>query len=256
MEESIVNLIFNEYQMFLLVLVRTSGLFILSPLFSGQNVPNTMKVGLTFFISMILTPTLTLGVDLSKEIMFILIFKEFLIGVIIGFIAYAFFSAFFVMGQMIDMRIGFSMANVIDPQSKTQVPLTGNFYYMIAFLLILLIDGHHIIIKALRDSYAAIPIGTFIYSEDVLKIIVNSAIKSFEIGFKLSTPIVAVIFLVDVILGIMARTIPQMNVFVVGMPLKLIIGLFIMAVALPLFFGGVQGIFESIVGNVYDLFNI
>ncbi len=247
----VIDLLFSQYQLFLLVLVRTSGIFIFSPFFSSQNVPNIMKIGLSFSVSLIITSTLSIATDFSNEILIILILKELMVGIIIGFIAYAFFSAFYVMGQIVDMKIGFGMANVIDPQNKIQVPLMGNFYYILSFLLLMSINGHHLIISALVDSYNFLPIGGFKYTGDTMNLLVNSLSKSFEIGFKLSTPIVAIIFLTDIVLGIISKTIPQMNVFVVGMPLKVLIGLLIILISMPIFFTAINSIFDLIINDIY-----
>ncbi|MDR7856254.1 flagellar biosynthetic protein FliR [Tissierella sp.] len=254
--EEIIDLLLNEFQLFLLVMVRTSGIFIFSPFFSSQNIPNTMKIGLTLSISLLISLVLPSSYDFTNDMLVLILVKELIIGIIIGYISYAFFSAFYVMGQIGDMKIGFGMANVIDPQNKVQVPLMGNFYYIISFLLLLGINGHHIIITALVDSYTFLPIGSFQYTGDVINILINTLVKSFEIGFKLSTPIVAIIFLTDVILGIISKTIPQMNVFVVGMPLKVMIGLLIILISMPVFFNAAQGIFDIITNDIYNFLKI
>lgn len=245
------DLIFSHYQLFLLVMVRTSGIFIFSPFFSAQNIPNIMKIGLSFSISLLITLTLPVSPDFSNEILVLLIVKELMVGIIIGFISYAFFSAFYVMGQIIDMKIGFGMANVIDPQNRIQVPLMGNFYYILSFLLLMSFNGHHLIISALVDSYKFLPIGGFKYTGDTMNLLVNSLSRAFEIGFKLSSPVVAIIFLTDVVLGIISKTIPQMNVFVVGMPLKVLIGLLIIIISMPIFFTAINGIFDLIINDIY-----
>lgn len=253
--DGILDLIFGQYQVFLLVMIRTSGIFIFSPFFSAENIPTIMKIGLSFSIALLITTTLPFVPNLANEVLLIIIFKELMVGIVIGFISYAFFSAFYVMGQIVDMKIGFGMANVIDPQNKTQVPLTGNFYYILAFLLLLGFNGHHFIISALLDSYNFIPIGGFEYTMDTLNILVGTLSKSFEIGFKLSTPIIAVIFITDVVLGVMSKTIPQMNVFVVGMPLKVLVGLFIILISLPIFYSAASGIFNLLIDDIYNFIN-
>ncbi|MBU5254770.1 flagellar biosynthetic protein FliR [Tissierella praeacuta] len=247
----IIDLIFSQYQLFLLVMVRTSGIFIFSPFFSSQNIPNIMKIGLSFSTALIITSILPVPANINNEVLILFIIKELMVGIIIGFISYGFFSAFYVMGQIVDMKIGFGMANVIDPQNRTQVPLMGNFYYILSFLLLLSINGHHFIISALVDSYKFLPIGELRYTEDIVNILVNTLSKSFEIGFKLSTPIVAIIFLTDLVLGIISKTIPQMNVFVVGMPLKVLIGLLIILISMPIFFTAVNGIFDLMINDIY-----
>lgn len=249
--EKIIDLIFSQYQHFLLIMVRTSGIFIFSPFFSSQNIPNIMKIGLTFSVSLLISSILPFSEDFTNEVLVLLIFKELMVGIIIGFISYAFFSAFYVMGQIIDMKIGFGMVNVLDPQNKTQVPLMGNVYYILAFLMLLNINGHHLIISSLVDSYTFLPIGSFKYTGNTLNILIGTLVKSFELGFKLSTPIVAIIFLTDIVLGIMSKTIPQMNVFVVGMPLKVIIGLLIVLISMPVFFSAINRIFNLIINDIY-----
>lgn len=248
----ILDLIFNQYEIFILVMIRTSGIFIFSPFFSSQNIPNIMKIGLSLSVSLLITSAMPATKDLSNEILLFLIFKELMIGVIIGFISYIYFTAFYVMGQIIDMKIGFGMANVVDPQNRVQVPLMGNFYYILAFLVMLITNGHHIILLGLFDSYNFLPIGSFKYTGLTMDILVNSLSKTFEIGFKLAAPIVAIIFLTDLVLGIMSKTIPQMNVFVVGMPLKVIIGLAIILVSMPIFFNSINNIFDLIIYDIYQ----
>jgi len=249
--EEIIDLIFNQFQLFLLVVVRTSGIFVFSPFFSSQNVPNVAKIGLTLSISIIISMTLTSPVDYSILPLTIVIFKELLVGIIIGFISYAFFSAFYVMGQIIDMKIGFGMANVIDPQNRIQIPLMGNFYYIFSFIILLGINGHHRIILALKESYNYIPINGFKYTEGSMAIIIDTLAKAFELGLKLSMPIVVIIFLTDIILGILSKTIPQLNVFVVGMPFKILIGLLLILVGMPIFFNSMDSIFDLIINNMY-----
>ena len=201
--DSILDLIFGQYQIFLLVMIRASGIFIFSPFFSSQNIPNTMKIGLTFSISLLITSILPFVPALSNESLVLIIFKELMVGVIIGFISYSFFSAFYVMGQIIDMNIGFGMVNVVDPQNKVQVPLMGNFYYILAFLMLLSTDGHHTIISALVDSYNFIPIGSFKYTE-----------------------------------------------------IKAILGLLIVFISMPIFYGAINGIFDFIINDIYKFINI
>lgn len=250
--ENIFELLFNKYELFLLVLVRTSGIFLISPFFSSQNVPNTLKAGFSFILSILITIILDVNLNIYDTTFVVLLVKELMVGLIIGFISYAFFSTFYVMGQIIDMKIGFGMVNVIDPQHRIQVPLMGNFYYIIAFLILLAINGHHTIINALIDSYDYVGIGKFVFKQDTAFFLIDILSKSFITGFKLSAPIIAIIFLTDLLLGILARTIPQMNVFVVGMPLKILIGLLLIGVSLPIFYTIATGVFNDTVNEIYN----
>ncbi|NLJ99371.1 MAG: flagellar type III secretion system protein FliR [Tissierellia bacterium] len=254
--DGILQTLFGKYEMFLLILVRTSGIFFISPFFSSQNIPNTMKVGFSFIVSILLAVTLDIDLNLLELSFVELIFKELMVGTIIGFISYVFFAAFYVMGQIVDMKIGFGMVNVVDPQHRVQVPIMGNFYYILAFLVLLSINGHHTIIKALIDSYEFLPVGKFVFSKNAADLLINVLSKTFIIGFKLSAPMVAIIFLTDLLLGILARTIPQMNVFVVGMPLKILVGLLLISVSMPIFYSITTGIFNRTVEEIYNFFRL
>ncbi len=248
----ITDILFYKYQLFLLIFVRVSGIFVFSPLFSSQNVPNSLKLGFSFFLSILLTTTLNIDYLSSLETNYvILIIKELMIGLIIGYVSYAFFSAFYVLGQIVDMEIGFGMVNVIDPQNKIQVPVMGNFYYIFAFLIFLIVNGHHIVIKALIDSYELVPIGRFYFNESITYKMIEILGKTFSIGFRISSPIVVIMLLIDILLGVLSRTIPQMNVFVVGMPLKIIVGLLIIAVSIPVFYGLSGKVFDEMIEDIY-----
>ena len=250
--EYIFEILFNKYEMFLLVLTRVSSIFIISPFFSAQNIPNVLKIGFSFILSLLISVTLDINIDLEGTTFVAAIAKELMVGLIIGFISYMFFTIFYIMGQLIDMKIGFGMVNVMDPQHKVQVPLMGNFYYILAFLILLFINGHHIIINAIIDSYEFIPIGKFVLGEDITFSLINILSKTFATGFKLAAPIIGIILLMDLLLGILARTIPQMNVFVVGMPLKILVGLLIISVSIPIFYTITIDIFNETVSEIYN----
>lgn len=248
----IMDILTNKYQLFLLIFVRVSGIFIFSPIFSSQNVPNPLKIGFSFFLSILLTTTLNVNYLSSIETNYILlIIKELMVGIIIGYVSYAFFSAFYVLGQIVDMEIGFGMVNVIDPQNKVQVPVMGNFYYILALLVFLMINGHHVVIKALIESYEFVPIGSFYFSEGITHKLVEILAKTFSLGFRISSPIVVVMLLIDILLGVLSRTMPQMNVFVVGMPLKIIVGLLIVAVSIPVFYALTGKVFDEMMEDIY-----
>lgn len=248
----IFEILTNKYQLFLLIFVRVSGIFIFSPLFSSQNVPNPLKLGFSFFVSILLTTTLNVDYLSSIETNYVLlIIKELMLGLIIGYVSYAFFSAFYVLGQIVDMEIGFGMVNVIDPQNKVQVPVMGNFYYILAFLVFLMVNGHHIVIRALIESYELVPIGKFYINEGMTYKLIEILGKTFSLGFRISSPIVVVMLLIDILLGVLSRSMPQMNVFVVGMPLKIIVGLLIIAISIPVFYAITGKVFDGMIEDIY-----
>lgn len=255
--EEIFNQILQQYEIFLLVFVRVTGIFVIAPVFSRNNIPNIMKIGFAFLISILIFNFVEVkNVSFSEYQLIGLIIKELIIGILIGFVAYLFFSALYVAGQLIDMQVGFGMVNVFDPQQKTQVPITGNFLYIIAILIFLITNQHHILIKAVASSYKIVPIGTFILNNLLIDQMINVFTEIFVIGFKISSPILATIFLTNVLLGILARTMPQMNVFMLGMPLKIVVGIVTLIVMMPLFVSIFQYIFDNMYKEIFILLKV
>lgn len=255
--DNLIVAITSKYQIFLMILVRMTGLFLITPIFSRDNIPNILKIGFSFFCSIILVNIIEIEImDLTLLELFIFSIKELLVGLMLGFISYLFFTVFYLAGQVIDMQIGFGMVNVLDPQQNIQVPIMGSFYYMICILIFLILDGHHYLIEALVNSYDYIPFGQIKFTGDMVNHLVRTLTQTFIISFKISGPVLAAIFLVDVLLGVLAKTMPQMNVFVVGMPLKIFIGIAVVMITIPLFLAILQNIFSNMNEEIYNLLKV
>lgn len=228
----------TKMEIFLIVLVRMSSLFIISPLFGRRNIPNIFKIAFALMVSVLLINVVKLpeGIILYSTYDFtIAIIKEFLIGLILGYVSFVILSAIYLAGQLIDTQIGFGIVNVIDPISNIQVPITANLYYTLTMVIFLTINGHHMLIEAVTKSFTIIPIGTAVFSQEMMPQIVQIMGLVFIIAFKISAPIIAAALICDVALGILSRTMPQMNIFFVGMPLKIVLGLVAIMITLPAF---------------------
>ncbi len=228
----------NQFEIFLLVFVRMTGLFVIAPIFGRQNVPTYLKIGFSFFLALMLVSSVKIDSPIVYSDIYnyaLLVIKEFIVGLSIGYVAYMVFSAIYMAGQLIDMQVGFGMVSVLDPLSNIQVPVTSNFYYMMTMLVFMAVNGHHVLIRSLYESYSRIPLGGAVFNTNML----NGMIKIFGdmlvIGFKVSAPIIAAILLVDIALGVISRTMPQLNIFVVGMPLKIVVGILVMIFIIPAF---------------------
>lgn len=227
-----------KIEIFLFVLVRMSALFIISPIFGRKNMPQIFKIGFSCLTALILVNVVSLPMNINTNSIYdftMVIIKEFVAGLIIGYIGYLVLTAIYLAGQMIDTQIGLGIVSVIDPTSNMQVPVTANFYYTLAMVLFLTMNGHHMLISAVTDSYKVIPIGAMVYDKLVLDQIVQLMITIFIIAFKIAAPIIAVALICDVALGILSRTMPQMNIFFVGMPLKIFIGFATIMITIPAF---------------------
>jgi flagellar biosynthetic protein FliR len=254
--ETILQLLPN----FLLIFCRISAFFMVSPIFSARGVPGQFKIGIIFFISLITYTTLGMESSSWDSTYVLSIIRELLVGILLGYIAYLFFTVVQVAGSFVDMQMGFGIANVIDPMTGTQSPILGNFKFFIAVLLFLAINGHHYLITGIMDSYQWVPISnslfSHIYSGDISDFLLTSFTVMFSLAFQMAAPLIVALFLVDVAMGILAKTAPQFNIFVIGIPLKILIGFFILLIMIPGFLFLFQEVFETLFKSLRELITI
>ena len=220
-------------------MIRTSGLFILAPVFGDKGIPKLIKLGMIVLFGLILSSTIP-NPEIFKTVesnwhLAGLIFNEILIGFIIGLIFRLMFYGVLTGGAMIGYQIGFMFAQVFDQNNSSQISIIGRFWYLLALLLFISINGHHLIINALAESFLVIPPGNFNAYGSAGEMIIKYSAYIFIIAFKIASPIIITLYLTDVALGTIAKTIPTMNVFFVGFPIKIAAGLTVMAMSLPLF---------------------
>lgn len=233
------DFLLDLWDVFLLIFVRMTGLFVISPVFGRQNIPVYFKVGFSFLTAVLITysiPTPDLASYGSIAAFIMLIAKEFLIGLVLGYISYLIITAIYLAGQMIDMHIGFGMVSVFDPMSNIQIPVTANLYFVLTMLMFLAIDGHHLLISTLTDSFTMLPLNSsLVFDNTLLDFFLKLFTSVFVIGFKIAAPVTAAVFIADVSLGVIAKAVPQVNVFVIGMPLKILLGLLVILFTLTAF---------------------
>ncbi len=253
------DFLMDIWNIFLLVFVRITGLFFLSPIFGRRNIPNYFKIGFCFMFAIIVAnsvPVPDLKAYSSLGAYVVLIAKELLVGLILGFISYMLFSSIYIAGQLIDMRIGFGMVSVFDPLSNVQIPITADFYAIFATLFMLVTDSHHLLIQAMVDSYTLLPLGEAHFSGALLKQVVDLFTKVFIIGFKIAAPITVAILITDLALGIISKSMPQLNVFMLGMPVKVVMGLAIILITIGAFKGIVNVIIQGTYEEIYKLLKL
>ncbi|SHG92968.1 flagellar biosynthetic protein FliR [Tepidibacter thalassicus] len=251
----VLNQILIYLNLYMLILSRCIGLFVASPVFGRKNLPNIFKLGFSMILAYIILPyvsTPNLKYMPFLQILFLSI-KELIIGLIIGFIAFVIFSIFFLAGSFIDRDMGFSMANVLDPQYGSQVSISGNYIYILSTLIFLILNGHHYLIKGMINSFYILPINSLIkINDNFLIFIIKLLDYIFIYALKIAIPVIISIFLTNLILGILARTMPQMNVFVVGMPLKIMFGLVIMVFIIPYYVPIIKTIFKDMYEFIFQ----
>lgn len=245
--------ILQEGDKILLLLARISGLA-LAPVYNARNTPLLWKVSFITFITLFgwqlglideyIAPTNTVS-----YILILLI--EIGIGIILSLVAQFFFAAIQLAGQLIDTQMGFGIMNVVDPISGTQAPIIGNFKYILAMLVYLQIDGHHLFLQALFDSYKVLPIGHLYLQNEFFSFLISFGGNIFLIACKIALPIVGALMVTDIISGIMARTIPQMNIFMVGMPAKILLGFGVLLIILPLYIYLMNSLIQDMIKQLY-----
>ena len=246
----------NQVGSFLLIFVRISGIFMMMPIFSSHNIPGRVKAGFALILTYILFPIVfnnsVVIPDHFLPFLFIVV-GELIVGLILGFVSSLIFSSIQMAGQLLDMQIGFGIINMIDPLSGQQAPLIGNFKYILALIIFLSTNGHHVLLSALFTSFKLIPVTGMVVNVAVTKFIVDLIGGMFILALKISLPVIVSLLLTDVSLGILARTMPQMNIFVVGVPGKIIIGLFVLSMALPFYIFFLEMAFDGMYKSIFSL---
>ncbi|HEY1597318.1 MAG TPA: flagellar biosynthetic protein FliR [Thermoleophilaceae bacterium] len=232
---------FSERQLvgFILVLARVSPLFLLAPIFSSNMVPARARGVLAVALAFGLAPLALHGQRFSFDGMTLagLIGKELLVGLSYSFALAAVFAAVSVAGSFLDTAIGFSYGSLVDPITGTQSTVLSQLYSMVGLLVFIAIDGDHWMIEGLARTYQLVPIAKF----PSINALVGGADKAFVSIFgsaiELAAPVMLAVLITDCAMGLVARVMPQLNVFAVGFPAKIAVGLLVMGVSLP-FMGG------------------
>ncbi len=236
------------FEYFLLILVRISCFVFIAPFFGMSNTPGRIKIGLSFFVSLILYQILPKeSLDYTGIVGYsIIVVKEGITGLLIGFAANICNSIILLAGNLIDMNIGFSMATEYNPQMRTQASVSANFYNYLLLLLLVVSDMHHYILRAVADSYQLIPVNGQVFQWDhLLQGMITYMVDSFVIAFRIILPVFACIMILNCILGIMAKVSPQMNMFAVGMQLKVLLGLIVMFLTIGLLLNVSDFVFDE-----------
>jgi len=231
----------SQFWVFLQVLIRFSSIVAIAPVFGARQVPTQVKVGLTLVLSIALTPLVRSSfpsADLSPPHdlggFATVIVLQSMVGMLMGFVVSLVLSAFQIAGSLLDLQVGFSMAQTFDPELNSEATPLSQFQYYYALLLFLLANGHHIVLEALDRSFALLPASKItLASGSHLSLMTDVTFGALVNGVKIAAPTCAVLFIVDVSFALMSRAMPQLNIFFVGMPAKVIVGLLLIAVLLP-----------------------
>lgn len=252
----------QSFPVFLLIFCRMTAFFVVSPIFSSRGVPSQFKVGIAAFISLLiyLIKGTTIKIPDGTDIYVLMVFREILIGLLLGYIAYLMFMVIQIAGSFIDIQIGLGIASVFDPMTGASAPVIGNFKYMFAMLIFLSMNGHHYLLQSVLYSYDWVPMNSDIVAQmlngSLSEFLIRTFTNSFLIAFQMSAPIVVATFLTDVGLGFLARSAPQFNIFVIGVPVKIIVGLFVLMLLTPSFAFIFEHLFEQMFQAMQGLLQV
>ncbi len=243
-------------KVFLLVLVRFSGLIVSAPILGSGNFPIMGKIGLTGLSAMLVTPTVAALHQTipSDPVEFALMAAaELLIGLLIGLVMMFVFAAVQVGGQVMDMQAGFAMMNVFNPAMETQFPIFGFFFFILAILYLLVLNGHHMMIRALVSTFEHVPLGGFAPHPDLMMVVAGWGTAMFYDGMLIAAPVAAAMLLAYTSMGLMGRVVPQIHMFVVGFPLTIATALLIVAFSTGIYLKFLDGMFGNMFRNVETL---
>ena len=222
---------------FLLIVCRVATVIMIVPIFGGRSVPATVKIGLSLLLSLILLP-LTLGRATpppeEMPVYLTLVARELLIGALIGFAVLLIFTALQAAGHIVGLQMGFSLANVVNPLTADHASLIDQFYALLAALVFFTMNGHHALILAIQQSFDIAPVGAAGLGLPPASILLGWGRDLFSVAARISLPIVAALLLADVAMAVIARSVPQLNVFVVGMPAKVAVAFIMLIVTVPI----------------------
>jgi len=225
------------FQTFFLVFTRVGGVVVTMPVLGSRNIPPLAKIGLAGFLAFALTPTApTSPLTIPNAFLpyVILIVQELALGLLFGFASQVVFSGIQAAGQLLGTQMGLTIAGTFDPVTQSQqTNYIDQLYAVVAGLLFLTINGHHLTIQALQQSFDLVPLGTFALAPAVSNDLVRLTSESIVLALRIGLPVAAALIVSDVAFLMIGRSAPQMNVFFVGQPLKIGIGLIAFFAAMP-----------------------
>jgi len=251
-----------EFKSLILTLIRVSVVLFMFPFFGGAMIPMPIKAGLALMVTLLLFPVVrpdpaVFPVGLLGLVNIVL--AELILGLIIGLMARLFFAAIQLAGQLIGFQMGFAIASVLDPETGSQGSVLAQWGYWIAILFFLILNGHHILLQVLRDSFAILDVGALRINGGIFKKILVTSGDMFVLSMKIGAPAVAALLLTSAAFGIVARVTPQMNILIVAFPIKIVVGLFFFGFSLEILLFTVKRYvagFEGMLGAIIRLVKV
>ena len=232
---------------FLAILARVIGVLLFAPLIGTRFVPTGAKIGIALAVTVMLVPYVPLVSPQGEQVAAyaFLALKQLALGMAMGFLASLVLICAEMGGQILDIHMGLGAAQLFDPTAGEQMSILGRTHHVIATMVFLTLNGHHWLLFGIFKSFQLVPIHAISLTADSFTAIFPLVWRSLEIALRVAAPGVAALFLADVALGLIARTVPQMNVFFVGIPPKIFLGLMVLALAAPFIVSAMSGVISE-----------
>ena len=242
---------------FLLAFVRVSGLMFATPVLGNRNVPAQVRILLSLLFTMAILPLVPISRVAPEADGFIpAMVSEVLLGGFLGLVGSLLFAAAEFGGHMAGLQMGFGMANILNPESETQTSVLSTLTSLTALLTFVMVDGHHLFVTALVRSFQSMPLGSFVIDATRMGTLLRMSTGIFTYGLALAAPVLAITLFITVALGILSRSMPQIDVFFMSFAINITVGLFVFILSIPFFLAGIQrliGILERELLFVLDI---
>jgi flagellar biosynthetic protein FliR len=242
--EELLHAVAADGPVFLLVFFRITGVLMLAPVFGSAMAPAAVKIFLSLLLALLFFPLVRAkgaGVAVEGSVLALSVVWELAVGLLIGFAAALLFAGVQFGGHLIDQELGILQANLLDPMLNEPISILGQFKVLLATLVYLLINGHHLLIAAVSDSFRAVPLLGLTFSQGVALELSDTLMRDvFRMGVEIAGPALVTLFLVSIALAFMARTAPEMNIFALSFPLRFAVGLVVVALGVGLFVAGFE----------------
>ncbi|MFH0911905.1 MAG: flagellar biosynthetic protein FliR [Planctomycetota bacterium] len=251
---NIVDLTLQDYVVFILCLLRMGGIVVFAPFFGGEDFPRLVRIGFAVFLSILAFPyasaTLDASLPLSTGVLLGLAAREIFVGLVFGFATSLVFAGIQLGGELVGQQIGFSLANIIDPMLEEEVGMISFFKFMLAVVVFLSLNLHLVILQFLVGSYAVVGLGGAVLRVEMLEHVLGMFGQIWTAAVQVGGPVILVILLVSVVEGMLSRTMPQLNIVVIGLPLRTLVGLLALSLAARPIVRSMAWLCRQMVGDV------
>ena len=253
----ILQIALPQFQVFMVILVRVSGILAAWPILGSAIIPLQIKVGLVVTLSIVLFPVIHLpALPTDPLALSAGMAGEFLVGLVIGLAVRFVFAGIELAGELIGSQMGLSMVQLFDPMSSHQTPVVSQFQTVLGSLIFLALNVHATVVRVIAESFQLIPPFGAHVSTALVEEVLRLSQGLFVLAVKLAAPVLAVVLLVNLGLAIMGRSVPHLNVFVTSFPITIAVGLFVMGAALPYGTGLLEFEYGRLYETVYDLMRV